>query len=186
MIVPSFCLTGASGIFSEVIDMNLVLIGNIISLFGCGVMVAIGLLKKRSHILAAQCLQFTLQGVAHLILGATSGVVACITGIIRNLVFAKIAVTAAWKLFFIALQAVLSLPAMTLNPVTWLPLLSCSLFTWFLDLKNEVQLKIMMIAAQAMWVVYDFAYRNYVALAFDLFTMVSTCIGIAMILKDRK
>lgn len=166
--------------------MNLILIGNIVSLFGCGVMVSIGLLKKRSHILAAQCLQFTIQGAAHLILGATSGVVACITGIIRNLVFARRAVTPALKLFFIALQAVLSLPTMTLNPITWLPLLSCSMFTWFLDLKNEVQLKIMMIAAQAMWMVYDFTYRNYVALAFDIFTMISTAIGIALILRSRK
>lgn len=166
--------------------MNIVLIGNIVSLFGCAVMVAIGLIQKKSHILAAQCLQFTLQGVAHLILGATSGVVACITGIIRNLVFAKREVTAKLKLFFILLQAVLSLPTMTLNPITWLPLLSCSLFTWFLDLKNEVHLKIMMITAQAMWVVYDFTYRNYVALAFDLFTMLSTFMGILLILRSHK
>lgn len=166
--------------------MNFVLIGNIVSLFGCAVMVSIGFIKKRSHILAAQCLQFIIQGAAHLILGATSGVVACVTGIIRNLVFAKWKCTPALKIFFIALQAVLSLPGMTLNPVTWLPLLSCSMFTWFLDLKNEVHLKIMMIAAQAMWVVYDFTYMNYVALAFDLFTILSTVIGIAMILRSRR
>ena len=173
-------------IFFERTAFIMILIGNIVSLFGCAVMVGIGLLKKKEHILAAQCAQFTIQGAAHLILGATSGVVACITGIIRNLVFARRAVTPMLKLFFIALQAVLSLPAMTLNPVTWLPLLSCSMFTWFLDLKNPVALKGMMIGAQLMWVVYDFVYCNYVALAFDIFTIISTAVGIVLILRGRK
>ena len=44
--------------------MNTVILGNLISLAGCLLMVLIGFLRKKSHILTAQCFQFGLLGLA--------------------------------------------------------------------------------------------------------------------------
>jgi len=67
-----------------------------------------------------------------------------------------------------------------------LPVISCSLYTWFIDLKDEVKLKYVLLVAQALWVVYDFRFMNYVALAFDIFTILSTAVGIVLIKQSRK
>ena len=90
--------------------MNTFLLGNFISLLGCFLMVVIGFLRKKSHILTAQCFQFGLLGLANLILGAASGFISGVVGITRNLVFSKVKSTLWLKIFFIALQVLLSLP----------------------------------------------------------------------------
>ena len=166
--------------------MNPILLGNIISLLGSTLMVAVGFLKHKRHILAAQCVQFAIQGTAHMILGATAGFVSAITGIARNIVMTRHGGTVRVKAFFIALQAVLSLPAMSLNPITWLPLLSGGVYTWFLDLKNPTALKAMMLGVQSVWIAYDLAYRNYTGMMFDIFAVLSTAVGLMLVIRDNK
>lgn len=69
--------------------MNLLLIGNAISMIGCLIMVLIGFLKKKNHILIAQCVQCLFMGVGNLALGGVSGFICNIVTILRNLVFVK-------------------------------------------------------------------------------------------------
>lgn len=163
-----------------------VLIGNIIALLGCTLMVLVGLIKEKRRILSVQCVQFALQGVANLILGGYGGFIANIVSILRNLAFNKFRVTVWLKLFFIVLQLCLSVSTLSASLVSWLPLLASVLFTWFLDLKSEVQLKTVIIISQVMWLIYDFVHLNFVSVTFDFFTMISTTVGIFLILRDRK
>jgi hypothetical protein len=165
--------------------MNPLLIGNAISMIGCLIMVAIGFLKKKSHILIAQSVQCCFMGFGNLILGGVSGFICNIVTILRNLVFVKYPVTAKLKITFIGLQLLLSLGSMSLNVITWLPLLSASLFTWFLDTASAAKLKIVILCTQVMWLVYDLYYRNYVAAAFDIMTMCSNLIGLFMVIKSK-
>ena len=167
-------------------SMNIVIIANIISLLGCALMVFVGLLKEKRQILSVQCVQFVLQGAANLMLGGKSGFIANVVSILRNLAFFRFKNTVWLKLFFIALQLLLSLGSLGGGIISWFPLFSAVLFTWFLDLKSEVKLKIVIIITQILWLAYDFAYSNYVAVVFDCFTMLSNIIGIVMILRDRK
>lgn len=165
--------------------MNTFVLGNAVATVGCLIMVAIGLLKKKSHILIAQVVQCCFIGFSNLILGGISGFISNIVTILRNLVFVKYPITPKRKAFFIALQALLSLRAMSRNPVTWLPLISGGLFTWFLDTTDTAKLKLVILAGQVMWLIYDLYYRNYVAAAFDLLTILSTGIGILLIRKSN-
>jgi hypothetical protein len=165
--------------------MNPLLIGNAISMIGCLIMVAIGFLKKKSHILIAQSVQCCFMGFGNLILGGVSGFICNIVTILRNLVFVKYPVTAKLKITFIALQLFLSLGSMNLNVITWLPLLSASLFTWFLDTASAAKLKVVILCTQVMWLIYDLYYRNYVAAAFDIMTMCSNLIGFFMVRKSK-
>ena len=163
--------------------MNPVLIGNIISLVGSFVMIAIGLLKKKNHILLAQCAQFSIMGVGQAILGGFSGVVSNIVSVMRNLICVKWAFTLPFKVVFIAIQIVMTAAVRPVGIIGWLPAIAACLYTWFLDLKNEKMLKVVLIITQLFWIVYDFSIRNYTALAFDVFTVISNCIGIIMLKK---
>lgn len=165
--------------------MNLLLIGNSVSMVGCLIMVAIGFLKKKSHILIAQSIQCGFMGLGNLILGGVSGFIANVVSILRNLVFAKVSVTLPLKLFFIALQVVLSLNSLGDGLICWMPILAAAIFTWFLDTKSEATLKRVIITTQVLWLIYDIYYHNYVAMSFDVLTMCSNVIGIFMVRKSK-
>ncbi len=165
--------------------MNTLILGNIISGIGCVIMVLIGLLRKKSHILIAQCVQCGFMGFGNLTLGGVSGFIANIVTILRNLVFVKFPITTSLKLFFIGLQVLLSLGSLNDGLICWLPILSAALFTWFLDTENTAKLKLVIITTQVMWLIYDIYYRNYVATAFDVMTMISNIIGIFMVRKRK-
>lgn len=166
--------------------MNLLLIGNAISMIGCLIMVGIGFLKKKSHILIAQCIQCVFMGVGNLTLGGVSGFICNIVTILRNLVFIKFKNTTFLKLFFIVLQFVLSMGTLSAGWISWLPIVAAALFTWYMDTRSEVRLKIIILCTQVMWLTYDLYYCNYVASTFDVMTMISNCIGLSMILKKNK
>ena len=130
--------------------MNPLLIGNAISMIGCLIMVLIGFLKKRTHILIAQSIQCVFMGVGNLVLGGVSGFVCNIVTILRNIVFLRFRNTAVMKIFFIALQFVLSIGTLSAGWVSWLPIVSAALFTWFMDTGSEAKLKIVILCTQVM------------------------------------
>ena len=165
--------------------MNIIIIGNLISLVGCLLMVAIGFIRKKEHILAVQCLQFGIMGLGNLVLGAVSGTISNAVSIVRNLVFAHRESSLALKISFILLQVVLSLGAIGGSALEWLPLLAAAIFTWFLDTKSEITLKIVIIGTLILWLIYDFCHQNYVAMTFDALTILSNLIGIRMIQKQK-
>ena len=165
--------------------MNLLLIGNAVSMVGCLIMVLIGFLKKKNQILIAQCVQCLFMGAGNLALGGVSGFICNIVTILRNIVFLKFRNTTAMKLFFIALQFVLSIGTLSAGWISWLPILSAALFTWYMDTKSEAKLKIVILCTQLMWLTYDLYFRNYVASAFDVMTFISNCIGLYMICKKK-
>lgn len=165
--------------------MNTFILGNAVSMVGCLIMVAIGLLKKKSHILIAQSVQCCFMGLGNLILGGVSGFICNIVTVIRNLVFVKYPVTRKLKIAFILLQLALSAGSLSINLITWLPLIAASLFTWYLDTTSTAKLKIVILCTQVMWLIYDLYYRNYVAAAFDVMTMISNLIGFFMVKKSK-
>ena len=166
--------------------MNTLLIGNAISMIGCLVMVGIGFLKKKNHILIAQSVQCLFMGAGNLILGGISGFICNIVTIIRNLAFMKFRNTAGMKIFFILLQFVLSISTLSVGWISWLPILSAALFTWFMDTRSEAKLKVVILCTQVMWLTYDLYFRNYVASAFDVMTMLSNSYCLFTILKSSK
>lgn len=166
--------------------MNLVVMANMVSMAGCVLMVVIGFMQKRRSILLSQCVQFAILAAANLMLGAMTGFISGAIGIVRNLVFLKWENTRLLKIVFVVVQLVLSLSVGIHSFIDCFPIISTVLFTWFLDVKSEVRLKLVMIAAQSLWLVYDLVYLNYVTAAFDALTITSNLIGIVMIMRAAK
>ena len=169
-----------------ILDNISIIVANIISIVSCTMMVLIGLIKNKNKILAAQCVQFTLMGVSHYLLGGMGGVWATVVSILRNLAFFKFKVTVPLKILFVALSVVLSLGTVTFNPITWLPILATSLFTWVIDSEDIIKFKNVMILTVCMWFVYDAVHLNFISAAFDAFTVFSTGYSVWQIKKEQK
>lgn len=164
----------------------MLLLGNALSLVGCAMMVAIGLVKKKDKILLYQCIQFGFMGLGNLVLGAVSGTVANLVGIGRNLVFARTRGSGWLKVLFIVLQVGMTALGWNGQIIEVLPILATVLFVWFLDTKSDITFKGVNICCMVMWLVYDFCYGNYVAFTFDILTIVSSFIAIAGLMKQEK
>ena len=164
----------------------MLLLGNLISLVGCSMMILIGFIKNKDKILLAQSAQFSIQAAGNLVLGSVSGGISCVIAVIRIFVFKYVKVTVWLKLGFIALQAVLTAMSGAHTIIQWIPCLSMVAYTWYLDTDSAVVFKLANVAGVIMWAVHDFHYRNFVAFSFDLMTIVSTFMGIWLILKDRR
>jgi hypothetical protein len=67
--------------------------------------------------------------------------------------------------------------------ICWLPILAGAIFTWYLDTKSEVVLKLVIIGTLVLWLIYDLYYYNYVSSAFDTATIISNSIGLWMLQK---
>ncbi len=149
-------------------------------------MVYVGFLRTKKSILTAQSVQCLIMGLGNLILGGMTGFMANMVTIARNLFCLKKELTVPFKLTFIALQLALGVPFNNLGVIGLLPVLAACLFTWFMDTKSEIVLKILIITAQVMWLVFDATIRNYVSVTMDVFTILSNLAGIGMIVGNRK
>ena len=156
----------------------MILLGNAACLVGCVLMVYAGFIHKKSRILTCQVFQFGFFALGNLFLGGTSGVISNAVSIVRNLVFAKVENTFVLKLIFILIQVFLTVGSGMNSFVDWMPILTAVIYTWFLDLKNPVSFKWMIIFCQLLWLVYDSSHNNYVTVAFGIMTIISNGIGI--------
>jgi hypothetical protein len=163
----------------------MIILGNAVSMIGCMVMVLIGFLRKKEQILMAQCVQFGFLSAGNLILGGMTGFISGVVSIARNLVFAFTGGSLGWKIGFIILQTMLTFLPGWPGLLGCLPLISGVILTWFLDAKSDVQFKLAIIVAQVTWVIYDWSYRNYVAFAFDIFTILSNLSSMLMIYRNE-
>ena len=165
----------------------MVLIGNIISFFGCILMVAVGFIKRKEHMLATQFAQFSMQAVANLVLGSVSGSISCVIGVIRIVVFTRVKKVRSWmKIAFLALQAVITYLTGAVTLIQWVPVISMVAYTWYLDTDNEVLFKAVNLLGVCMWLFHDIHYINYSAAAFDIMTIVSTTVGVILLLVERR
>lgn len=163
----------------------MVLLGNMASLVGCIMMVAIGLVKKKENILTIQCIQYTFMGLANLALGATAGLISNSLSIVRNLVFTRVSSSTGMKVLFIILQTALTLLTAGTALIEWIPVTAVVIYTWCLDVKSDVVFKLIIIGTTLMWMAYDLYYRNYASFVFGLMTVISTVVGIWMLKKEK-
>lgn len=165
--------------------MNWILLGNILSLIGCSMMVAVGFVQQKRKVLLYQCAQLGVMFCSNFVLGAASGAISNALGIVRNLVFAKTEGSVWLKLAFVGIQIVMTLFGWK-GPIEILPILATVVFIWLLDTKNDVVFKLANVCAMVMWCIYDFYYHNYVASVLDGLTIISNCVAIMAIHKKEK
>ena len=162
----------------------MILLGNCLSLLGCCVMVAIGLVKRKEKILLCKYVQYGFMGLGNLALGAVSGTVANLVGIVRNLVFTRTSGGTGLKILFIAIQVGLTALNWNGRGVEALPILAAVLFVCFLDTKSDVRFKLADMGCMVLWGAYDLTYRNYVAFTCDILTIASSALALYALMKE--
>ncbi len=160
---------------------NIKIIANAVALAASFIMVGIGLIRDKRRLLITQCAQFGLMGLSNLMLGGVSGCISNFVSIARNLCCVRRDMSLALKIGFSAVQTVLTLLVSRGGALEILPVLATIIYTFCLNTQNPVLLKCVMAATQSMWVVYDFAMCNYVAFTFDVFTICSILVSIAVL-----
>lgn len=182
--VPVFFYTAT--LLKKEIFMNIIVLANIISLIGAIIMVLIGFVKDNKKVLAGQCVQFTLMGVANFILGAITGSISNVLSIIRNVYSINRPMSLAVKTALSGLQIGLSLYAGIDGLIGWLPIISNTIFTFTCDSKDQAFFKLSVIITGAMWIFYDFYYMNFTSATFDILGVITNAATLALIQRGRK
>lgn len=165
--------------------MNTIILGNAICFAGSIIMMLMGLIKNKKRFLTVQCFFNAIFAIGNYILGGISGFIANIVTMMRNIFCLKFKMTVWSKFVFIALQIGLTLASDSTGVIMWLPIIAACIFTWFMDSENMVLLKIIIIASQLMWAVFDFSISNFATLPFDIAAAVTNTISLVSILKTR-
>ena len=166
--------------------MNIIVLANIISLCGAIIMVLIVFVKDNKKVLAGQCVQFTLMGIANLILGAITGSISNVLSIIRNIYSINKPMSIVIKIALSTLQVGLSLYAGIDGWIGWLPIISNTIFTFTCDSKDQSFFKLSVIITGAMWIFYDFYYMNFTSASFDILGVITNAATLTMMQRARK
>lgn len=158
-----------------------IILANAIAFAASCIMVGIGLIRDKRRILLTQCAQFSLNAVSNLLLGGVSGCISNIVAIVRNLCSVKGDLSLPLKIAFCVFHCALTVLVSRGGALEILPILATCVYTFALNTKSPVFLKCVMAFAQAMWLVYDFQYKNYVAFTFDACTICSVLVSIAVL-----
>lgn len=166
-------------------EMNI--IGNVFSLVACIIMVSIGFVKKKEHVVVGLCFQLGFLGVSNFILGAYSGLIGNILGIIRNIVLPKVKKALFWKISFIVVQLVITLLTCDCTVwISWIPFTYAVALTCVLDTKNVNLFKATILVVQGLFFFFDLYYMNVGSMIADLLTVFSNGISIFMSLRKAK
>lgn len=179
--------------------MNLFIVSQIFAILACILMVAIGYIKRKRNVLIAQNIQFILFSISYACIGGISAVVGNMISLLRNLICLKWNLNTPLKIFFIALQFVITyislynvwfnfLPmnAGTHGALDWLPFIAATLITLTLSSKSDMIIKLGCIGSIICFGTYDFTLRNWTVFAFDCFSFVTSLIGVYRIHKEMK
>lgn len=163
-----------------------VITGNFITFIGALLTIVMGLAKTKRSILTIQCFQCGVYSLANFVLGGYSGAVQNVITIFRNIFAFNNDFTFKAKLIFILLQVVLGLFFNRLGLVGLLPIIAGVSFTWFVDSKSEILLKVVIILDNLLWVYYNIVINSYISLAVNAFAIISNIMGIYIIKRSKK
>lgn len=166
--------------------MNYVLIGRIFSILACILMVIIGYLRHKRTVLIAQNVQLILFSISYAFLGGIAAVVSNLVSLLRNIICLKWNLNTPLKVFFIAFQGVFTYITTQNAPVDWLPFVAATCITISLSSKKDIVIKLGCIGSTLCFGLYDFNLQNWVVFAFDVFSFVTSWIGVYRILNASR
>ena len=159
------------------------LAANIIDFFAAMIQIGTGAVKKKSKILILQIVQLLMQGVAMLLLGGVTGAVSNVLSCVRNYICYKEKLNLPWKIFFIVASVVMTILLNNQGILGMIPAAVCIVYILFMDVKDAVKFKILVMLTFIPWLIYHFILGSYTGAASDAATIVA---NIVTIIKMRK
>lgn len=165
--------------------MNTVLIANAIALIASLLMVYTGYIKKKEKILFFQTIQIGLSVISNLILGGITGAIINALGLIRNILCYKEKLNKIAQIILIILSILLGVYFNNLALIGLLPIISNVVYIVFMNIKDVIKFKYLIIFTMTMWLVYDIYIMSYTSAVFDLGTMIANIIAVIQIKRNK-
>ena len=166
--------------------MNTILIANVIALIASLLMVYTGYIKKKEKILFFQTIQIGLSVISNLILGGITGAIINALGLIRNILCYKEKLNKIAQIILIILSILLGVYFNNLALIGLLPIISNVVYIVFMNIKDVIKFKYLIIFTMTMWLVYDIYIMSYTSAVFDLGNIIANIISIIQIKKSAK
>lgn len=158
--------------------MTQVVIGNIIALIASILMVLAGLQKKKKKILFIQIIQIALSVISNLILGGYTGAIINALSCVRDILCYKDKMGTKEKIIIIILAVGLSLAFNNLGWIGLLPLIATVVYILFMNTKDVVKFKLLIIFSMVMWLIYDLYIKSYTSGVFDFMSVIANIVAI--------
>ena len=166
--------------------MNTILIANTIALIASLLMVYTGYIKKKEKILFFQTIQIGLSVISNLILGGITGAIINALGLIRNILCYKEKLNKIAQIILIILSILLGVYFNNLALIGLLPIISNVVYIVFMNIKDVIKFKYLIIFTMTMWLIYDIYIMSYTSAVFDLGNIIANIISIIQIKKSTK
>ena len=159
------------------------IIGNVIALVASILMVLAGLQKKKNKILFIQIIQIFLTIISNLVLGGYTGAIVNAISLVRDILLYKNKMSAKEKVLLIILSIGLSIAFNNLGIIGLLPLIATVVYILFMNTKNVIKFKYLIIFSMLMWLIYDLTIKSYVSGVFDILSVFANIFAIIQIKK---
>lgn len=162
-----------------------IVIGNIIALIASILMVFAGLQKKKKKILFTQIIQIALSVISNLVLGGYTGAIINALNCVRDILCYKEKMGNKEKIIIIILAVGVSLTFNNLEWIGLLPVVAAVVYIIFMNTKDVVRFKYLIIFSMIMWLVYDIYIKSYMSGIFDFMSVITNLIAIYQIKKSN-
>ena len=161
------------------------IIGNIIALLASLLFVYSGILKQKNKILIAQSIQKGLSTISNIVLKGYSGAIIHVISLIRNLLCYYEKLNIVSKIIITLITIALTIIFNNLGLIGLLPLISSLIYLWFMDVKDIIKFKYLMLITIILWGIYDLTVKSYTSFAFNIFSAITIIISIIQINKNN-
>ena len=164
--------------------MSNLIIGNIIALIGSILMVCTGLIKKKDKIIFVQTIQIGLMIISNFVLGGITGAITNIISCIRNILCYKNKLNKIAKTLIIIASAICAILFSNTGLVSLLPLFCTIIYTLFMNIKDVIKFKWLIIFTMIIWLIYDIYIKSYTSSIFDFMSVITNIFSIYKIKKE--
>lgn len=159
--------------------MNHVVIANIIALIGSVFMVVASYVSDDKKCVKLQSVQIFMFIISNAILKGITGVIINTLSLVRNILSYKEKINVYIKYFILVLIIVLSVIFNNLGIFGFLPLIGTTVFTIFIDSKDNFKFRLSLTFSILMWLIYDTYIMSYSSAVFDFFSLVGGIVTLA-------
>lgn len=155
----------------------LIIAGNSIMLIASIIMVTLGFAKTKKQVVIWQSIQIALMAIATICFGSIPGTIANGIGITRNLLSYNNKLN---RVAQIILCVIATLSTVIFNNIGWLgifPWAATIIYTLCINTQKLKFLKGIIGFTCILWAIHDFAMQSYVAVVFNIFTIITCIIG---------
>lgn len=163
----------------------MLLIGNIIALIASLIMVYSGILKEKNKIIITQTIQIGLSVISNIILGGITGAIINAISLIRNILCYKDKLKIKQQIIIIVMAVSLSCIFNNLGLIGFLPVISTVTYILFMNEKNIIKFKLLIMFTMFLWFIYDLYIKSYTSAIFDFGNIVANIISIIKIKKTK-